>query len=120
MVFLFGTFRSKFFMKIMNTIIKNTTSFLINVSPFLLFLLGLEKVFCNELDAYHISKVVVEGVYRVPKDKVNISSFLYLGQKIDAYNSTLVIKNIYNTGYFDNIKLFHHNNSLVIKVIENL
>ena len=87
-------------------------SFLILSISFLLMSLS----FSN---AETVKKFTVNGNDRISDETIIIFSSIKQGDKINSQKLNKILKNLYDTNFFDNISVNFKNNELIISVIEN-
>ena len=91
---------------------KRTNSFLI----FVIFIfLNINISFSND---YFINKVDITGNKRIPTSFITNITNKYFNQKITDEEINLITKNLYNSGFFDDISVKVNNDTLFVEVIE--
>jgi len=66
-----------------------------------------------------VNKITIEGNNRISSETINIFSKVSVNDDLDISNLDLILKNIYSTGFFEDVTLNFENNILSIRVIEN-
>ena len=66
-----------------------------------------------------VNKITIEGNNRISSETNNIFSKVSVNDDLDISNLDLILKNIYSTGFFEDVTLNFENNILSIRVIEN-
>ena len=68
--------------------------------------------------SFVVQNIQIEGLQRVSRGTFLSYMPIKQGEQLDAAETTQVIQNLYKTGFFSNISLLRHNNTLIIKVVE--
>ena len=66
-----------------------------------------------------IEKIIVEGNERISAETINIFSSAKVNDNIDNRKLDFILKELYSTGFFEDVSVSFENSSLIIKVIEN-
>lgn len=69
-------------------------------------------------DSFKIKKIQFSGLNRVSKSSIASDINIKPGQVLTEANSNTLIKNLYNSAYFQNVQLLSQKGTLVVKVIE--
>ena len=83
---------------------------------FLTFFLGF---FSKSIYAEKYQKIILKGNERLSYETVIMFSNLDINNDIDQNQLNEVIKKLYQTNYFKDVKIFSDNKNLIIEVIEN-
>ena len=75
-------------------------------------------LFTNYLSAEIIKKIDITGNDRVSDETVKVYGDFSINQNIDNIKINEIIKNLYSTNFFEDIKVSVSNNTLFIKLIE--
>ena len=65
-----------------------------------------------------INKINVDGNQRISNNTVILFSEVYIGQEVKDNDLNLILRNLYSTKYFEDVKLLLENNVLNISVKE--
>ena len=84
-----------------------------------IFLFFLIINFSNIAYSQVVNKIVIEGNERLSTETISIFSKVSINDNIDTSKLNEVLKDIYSTGFFQDVKIEFNNNILKIKVIEN-
>ena len=84
---------------------------------FLLFFIFLN--FFNVANSEIVKKIIIEGNERISKETINIFSSVSINENLDTNKINEILKDIYQTGFFQDVKIELNQNILLIKVIEN-
>ena len=76
-------------------------------------------IFINSSVAEIIKKIDVQGNLRVSKESIKVLGSIDIGKDYSNNDLNLILKNLYQTNFFNDIKLNLKNNILLIKVSEN-
>ena len=79
------------------------------------FLIG---VFITETLSDIVTKIEIEGNQRVSSETVKLFSKVDIGQKINQNDLNLILKDLYNTSFFEDVKVQLNKNTLNIFVKE--
>jgi len=90
-------------MKILSIIFKFFTFYIIFITPVY-----------SEI----INKIVVNGNARISNETIKMFSKVSLNEEILDENLNLILKNLYNTKYFEDVRISFNNNTLTIHVKE--
>ena len=66
-----------------------------------------------------VKKLIVNGNDRISDETIIVFSSIKQGDKINNEKLNKILKNLYDTNFFDNISVNFENNELIINVIEN-
>ncbi len=87
------------------------------ISKFILiFILS---VICNFSFASDLKEIEILGNKRISSDTIKMFSKIQINQNIDEIVLNNVLKNLYNTNFFDNVSVEIRNNKLIINVVES-
>ncbi len=75
-------------------------------------------LFTNHLSAEIIKKIDITGNTRVSDETVKVYGDVSINQNIDNIKINEIIKNLYSTNFFEDIKVSVSNNTLFIKLVE--
>ncbi len=75
-------------------------------------------LFTNYLSAEIIKKIDITGNNRVSDETVKVYGDISINQNVDQIKINEIIKNLYSTNFFEDIKVSVSNNTLFIKLIE--
>ena len=75
--------------------------------------------FANKVIADPIKNIIVKGNERVSKDTIILFSGILKGDDISDDGLNKIIKNLYNTNFFTDVRASIDSNNLLISVIEN-
>ncbi len=75
-------------------------------------------LFTNTLSAEIIKKIEIEGNERVSEETIKVYGGISINQEIDNLKINEIIKNLYSTNFFEDIKVSVTNQTLLIKLIE--
>ena len=75
-------------------------------------------LFTNTLSAEIIKKIEIEGNERVSEETIKVYGGISINQEIDNLKINEIIKNLYSTNFFEDIKVSVTNKTLLIKLIE--
>ena len=73
---------------------------------------------CSSLFAEVIKKVEIDGNSRISEETIKVYGDVILGKDYSAFDIDKILKNLYKTDFFEDIKLSLTNNILNIKVKE--
>ena len=76
-------------------------------------------LFSTLSNAENIKNIVIVGNDRVSDETIKVFSSINLGDEINNYKLNKIIKNLYETNFFENISVNFENHELVITVKEN-
>ena len=65
-----------------------------------------------------ITKLEVNGNDRVSKETIKVYGDIKIPKNYDSNDINLIIKNLYETGFFENINIKLQNNTLIVNVKE--
>ena len=66
-----------------------------------------------------IKKIIINGNERISHETIKLFSNIELGNNLTKNNINLILKDLYETNYFENINVTFSNNTLTIFVKEN-
>ncbi len=75
--------------------------------------------FTNFLSAEIINKIKIEGNDRISDETIKVYGEVSVNQNIDNIKINEIIKNLYSTNFFEDIKVTVSNKTLLIKLIEH-
>ena len=84
-----------------------------------IFLFFLIINFSNIAYSQVVNKIIIEGNERLSTETISIFSKVSINDNIDTSKLNEVLKDIYSTGFFQDVEIEFNNNILKIKVIEN-
>src|SRR6185295_10520378 len=70
------------------------------------------------LETVVVKKIEIVGLQRISPETVETYLPIKPGEKLTPSQTTDIIKALYNTGFFDHIRLSRENNTLIITVVE--
>ncbi len=76
-------------------------------------------LFSSFLNAENLKNIIIEGNERVSSETIKVFASVRLGDQINNDKLNLIIKNLYNTNFFEFISANFENQELVIIVKEN-
>jgi len=65
-----------------------------------------------------VQKIIITGNERISEETIILFSDIKLNQKITNENLDLILKNLYNTNFFENVSVKFRDDSLFISVVE--
>tara|TARA_A100001011_G_scaffold398332_1_gene502369 strand:+ start:521 stop:2749 length:2229 start_codon:yes stop_codon:yes gene_type:complete len=65
-----------------------------------------------------IKKIEIEGNERISDETIKVYGEIKLNQNVDNFKINEIIKNLYSTNFFEDIKITIKNNTLFVKLIE--
>ena len=71
------------------------------------------------LNATEIEKIVIKGNERISKDTIILFSDISIGEKISNTQLNNIVKNLYESNFFEDVSVKLVNNKLIISVIES-
>lgn len=83
-----------------------------------LFLLLLASPTVFAASSFVVRHIRVEGLHRVSQATVFSYLPIHLGQRLHTKDSTAILRSLYKTGFFDNVRLGRHGSTLIIQVHE--
>ena len=66
-----------------------------------------------------VEKIIVEGNQRISSETINIFTSISINENLDSNKINQILKEIYETGFFQDVKVQFNNGILKIVVIEN-
>ena len=84
-----------------------------------IFLFFLIINFSNKAFSEVVNKIIIEGNERISAETISIFSTVSINDDLDTKKLNDILKDIYSTGFFNDVKIEFNNNILKIKVIEN-
>jgi len=85
----------------------------------LLIFISIFLLFCNISFSEIVNKIKIEGNVRISSETINIFSQVSIGDDIGLIEIDSILKKIYSTGFFEDVKINFKDNLLTIKVVEN-
>ena len=82
-------------------------------------LVGIFCILANILYAQNIENIIVNGNERVSKETILVFSEINIGDNINNIDSNDILKKIYNSNFFKNVKISINKNEIIINVEEN-
>ena len=76
-------------------------------------------LFCNTSSGEIVKKIVIEGNVRISNETINIFSQVAINDDLTFVEIDNILKKIYSTGFFADVKIKFEENILNIKVVEN-
>jgi len=76
-------------------------------------------LFCNTSSGEIVKKIVIEGNVRISNETINIFSQVAINDDLSFIEIDNILKKIYSTGFFADVKIKFEENILNIKVVEN-
>ena len=76
-------------------------------------------LFCNTSSGEIVKKIVIEGNVRISNETINIFSQVAINDDLSFVEIDNILKKIYSTGFFADVKIKFEENILNIKVVEN-
>ena len=84
-----------------------------------LFLIIFFLSFSSSLYASQIQNIEVKGNERISNETIEMFSEVEIGQNINQIDLNKVLKNLYNSYFFENVSVEINNNNLIISVVES-
>ena len=66
-----------------------------------------------------VKKIDISGNKRITSETINVFSSVSINDNVDSNKINFILKELYNTGFFKDVKVEIENNTLKINVIEN-
>ena len=85
----------------------------------LLIFISIFLLFCNISFSEIVNKIKIEGNVRISSETINIFSQVSIGDDLGLIEIDSILKKIYSTGFFEDVKINFQDNLLTIKVVEN-
>jgi len=85
----------------------------------LLIFVSIFLLFCNISFSEIVNKIKIEGNVRISSETINIFSQVSVGDDLGLIEIDSILKKIYSTGFFEDVKINFQDNLLTIKVVEN-
>jgi len=85
----------------------------------LLIFISIFLLFCNISLSEIVNKIKIEGNVRISSETINIFSQVSVGDDLGLIEIDSILKKIYSTGFFEDVKINFQDNLLTIKVVEN-
>ena len=85
----------------------------------LLIFISIFLLFCNISFSDIVNKIKIEGNVRISSETINIFSQVSVGDDLGLIEIDSILKKIYSTGFFEDVKINFQDNLLTIKVVEN-
>ena len=76
-------------------------------------------LFCNTSSGEIVKKIEIEGNVRISNETINIFSQVAINDDLSFVEIDNILKKIYSTGFFADVKIKFEENILNIKVVEN-
>jgi len=73
---------------------------------------------CSNSFSQILEKIIVKGNERVPKETIIMFSELKLGEKLINIDKNKILKNIYNSNFFENVSVQISDKNIIITLIE--
>jgi outer membrane protein insertion porin family len=96
-----------------------TTFIYIKMFKKLLIFISIFLLFCNISFSEIVNKIKIEGNVRISSETINIFSQVSIGDDLGLIEIDSILKKIYSTGFFEDVKINFQDNLLTIKVVEN-
>ena len=87
-------------------------------NPSILLLTLLFSLMCITASAKNIEKIIIVGNERISDQTIIMFSNTKIQDQIDMNNINNILKNIYDSNFFDDVKVNFENNILTISVVE--
>ena len=68
--------------------------------------------------AENINNVIIKGNKRISEETVKIYGEINNIKKYSEVNSNKILKNLYETGFFENVEILYENNTLIVNLKE--
>ena len=91
---------------------KNLIKLIVNI--FLIYLLNI-----NSLNAEVLKKFKITGNERISNDTIELFSGVSINENINKIKLNQILKDLYDTDFFKNIKINFEENILYIELVEN-
>ena len=85
----------------------------------LLIFISIFLLFCNISFSDIVNKIKIEGNVRISSETINIFSQVSVGDDLGLIEIDSILKKIYSSGFFEDVKINFQDNLLTIKVVEN-
>ena len=85
----------------------------------LLIFISIFLLFCNISFSEIVNKIKIEGNVRISSETINIFSQVSVGDDLGLIEIDSILKKIYSSGFFEDVKINFQDNLLTIKVVEN-
>ena len=85
----------------------------------LLIFISIFLLFCNISFSEIVNKIKIEGNVRISSETINIFSQVSIGDDLGLIEIDSILKKIYSSGFFEDVKINFQDNLLTIKVVEN-
>ena len=86
-----------------------------NISLILFFLILIPKISYSEI----VNKIEIIGNERISKETIKMFSKINIGDNINENDANEILKRIYNSTFFEDVKVSIKENTLSIVVFEN-
>ena len=73
----------------------------------------------SEVKAAQLKKIIVNGNERIPFETIKMFSKVKIGQSINEIDPNKVLKELYNTYYFEDVSVELNNETLILNVVES-
>ena len=93
---------------------------MMNLSKYLSLIIYLLVIFTSKtFSSESVNEIIIKGNQRISSDTIKLFSEVKINQEIDENNFNEILKNLYETNYFKDIKITLKNGLLTIVVEEN-
>ena len=75
-------------------------------------------IFSFPVKAENINNVIINGNKRVSDETIKIYGEINNTKKYSESNSNTILKNLYETGFFENVEILFKNNTLIVNLKE--
>ncbi len=89
------------------------------IKKILTFIFIFNTLFFFKSYAIELKKIEILGNDRIPSETIKMFSEVNINQNINEINLNKVLKNLYNSNFFDNVTVDLNNNILTINVVES-
>ena len=83
-----------------------------------LFLIIFFYIFTTTVNASNLEKILINGNNRISDDTIKMFSKIKIGENINEIDLNNILKNLYETYYFEDVSVQIENNNLIINVVE--
>ena len=90
-----------------------------NIKKYLIFTIINLLLFSNISYAKNVKNIIIKGNERVSNETIKVFSSIKVGDEINNDRINQIIKNLYDTNFFENISVNFKNNELLITVTES-
>ena len=88
------------------------------ISKFLFFILLLTSLVQISVNAEIIKKIIIDGNQRISDETVKMFSLISVNDKLNENDLNKLLKNLYETNFFENITINFENGILSLFVVE--